>query len=48
MSLRTPISKRVPLRFTKTMDSVEIMKKRKSHQKEQSDSDSDFENQNEE
>lgn len=29
-SLRTPISKKDPMKLTKTMDSIEMLKKRKS------------------
>lgn len=32
MSMRTPISKKDPMRLTKTMDSVEMLKKKKSTQ----------------
>jgi hypothetical protein len=32
LSMRTPISKKDPMRLTKTMDSVEMLKKKKSTQ----------------
>lgn len=32
LSMRTPISKKDPMRLTKTMDSVELLKKKKSTQ----------------